>query len=181
MYLCLNNYHCNLNSKFNHLFHSLNVLECTRGCQYISVTLYLLQIYISRKPLFKGQSPVNLTPTPLSSYVQNSSNPLNLGCPISNQLPLPLQIITNQLTENLIQGWLLHIIRSFLQVGFCSQYQLINLAWLSIDSYPFSWSQPRPHTCFKKIKTFFSSSAYRKKMYWGQGWAEASLSALLWL
>ena len=61
LYLCLNNYHCNLNSKFNHLFHSLNVIECTLGCQYISVTLYLLQTYPSGKPLFKGQGPVNLT------------------------------------------------------------------------------------------------------------------------
>ena len=61
LYLCLNNYHCNLNSKFNHLFHSLNVIECTLGCQYISVTTYLLQTYSSGKPLFKGQGPVNLT------------------------------------------------------------------------------------------------------------------------
>ena len=61
LYLCLNNYHCNLNSKFNHLFHSLNVIECTLGCQYISVTLYLLQTYLSGKPLLKGQGPVNLT------------------------------------------------------------------------------------------------------------------------
>ena len=60
LYLCLNNYHCNLNSKFNHLFHSLNVIECTLGCQYISVTLYLLQTYLSGKPLFKGQGPINL-------------------------------------------------------------------------------------------------------------------------
>ena len=61
LYLCLNNYQCNLNSNFNHLFHSLNVLECTLGYQYISVTLYLLQTYPSEKPLFKGQVPVNLT------------------------------------------------------------------------------------------------------------------------
>ena len=63
LYLCLNNYHCNLNSKFNHSFHSLNVIECTLGCQYISVTLNLLQTYSSGKPLFKGQGPVNLTLT----------------------------------------------------------------------------------------------------------------------
>ena len=36
-------------------------MECTLGCQYISVTLYLLQTYPSGKPLFKGQGPVNLT------------------------------------------------------------------------------------------------------------------------
>ena len=61
LYLCLNNYHCNLNSKFNHLFHSLNVTECTLGCQYISVTVYLLQTYYpSGKPLLKGQGSVDL-------------------------------------------------------------------------------------------------------------------------
>ena len=38
------------------------------------------------------------------------------------------------------QGWLSYIIRSFLQVGFRFQYQLINLAWLSIDFFSFSWS-----------------------------------------
>ena len=62
LYLCLNSYKCNLKSKYNHLFHSLNVVECTLGCQYISVTLYLLKTYSSGKPLFKGQGPVNFTP-----------------------------------------------------------------------------------------------------------------------
>ena len=61
LYLCLNYYHCNLNLTFNHLFHSLNVIECTLGCQYISVTLYLLQTCLSGKTLFKGQGPVNLS------------------------------------------------------------------------------------------------------------------------
>ena len=56
-----NNCHCNLNSKLNHLFHGLNVIECTLGCQYITVTLYLMQTYPSVKPPFKGQDPVNLT------------------------------------------------------------------------------------------------------------------------
>ena len=60
LYLCRNKNHYNVNSKFNHLFHSLKVIECTLGCQYISVTLYLLQTYPSGKPLFKGQGPVNL-------------------------------------------------------------------------------------------------------------------------
>ena len=61
LYLCLNNYHCKLNSKFNQWFHSLNITECTLGCQYISVTLYLLQTYYpSGKPLLKGQGSVDL-------------------------------------------------------------------------------------------------------------------------
>ena len=117
-------------------------------------------------------------------------HPIDLGLIISNPppsipiFPLPLQITTNQSTqlkENIIQGWLLHIIRSFLQVGFCFRYQLINLVWLFIDFYLFSWSQPRPQSYFKKLKTSFSPSSYSEKVCWGQGWAEASLSAFLWL
>ena len=73
LYLRLNNYHCNLNSKCNHLLHSLNVIECTLGCQYISVTLYLLQTYPSGKLLFKGQGPVNLT------FKQHSFGTINCG------------------------------------------------------------------------------------------------------
>ena len=37
-----NNYHCNLNSKFSHLFYSLNITEC------------------NATQLLKGQGPVNL-------------------------------------------------------------------------------------------------------------------------
>ena len=55
LYLCLNIYHCNLNSEFDHLFYSSNTIEYTLGCQYISVTLYLLQTYPPGKPRFKGQ------------------------------------------------------------------------------------------------------------------------------
>ena len=42
-YLCLNNYHCKMNSKFNQLIHGLNVVQSTLGYQYDSVTLYVLQ------------------------------------------------------------------------------------------------------------------------------------------
>ena len=121
-------------------------------------------------------------PPPLSSFVQNSSTPLTLGVQLqTNPLPLSLQIITNQLKENIIQRWPLHGIRSFLQVGFCSHCQLINIVWYSIDFHPFSWSKPHPQCYFKKLKTSFSSFSYSEKMWWGQGWAEASLSAFLWL
>ena len=92
-----------------------------------------------------------------------------------------LQMITNQLKENIIQGWLLYVIRSFLQVDFCSQYQLINLVRLSTDFFLFSWSQPCLQSCFKKLKTSFSPSSYNEKICWGQGWAEAILSAFSWL
>ena len=105
--------------------------------------------------------------------------PIDLGRP--KRTRFSLQIITNQFKENIIQIWLLHVIRSFLLVGFCSQYQLINLVWLSIDFYPFSWSQPRPRSYFKKLKISFSPSSYSKKICWAQGWVEAPLSAFLWL
>ena len=96
------------------------------------------------------------------------------------QIPPPdlsLQIITNQSKENITHRWLLYMIRSFLQVGLCFQFQLIYLVWLSIGFFQFSWSQPCPQSYFKKLKTSFSPSSYSEKMGWGQGWAEATLSA----
>ena len=94
-------------------------------------------------------------------------------------------MITNQLKWNKILGRLLYVIRSLLQVGFRFQYQLINSllsirfninSSLSIDFFSFSWSQSRPQSNFKELKTSFSSYSYNKKMRWGQGLAEASLS-----
>ena len=120
---------------------------------------------------------------PLSSYVLNFYTHLTLDIQFqTNPPPSPNgNRITNHWKENIIQGWLLYIIRSFLQVSFCFHYQLINLVWLSIDFFPFSWSQPRPQSCFKKLKTSFSPSSYNEKLCWGQDWAEASLSAFSWL
>ena len=120
---------------------------------------------------------------PLSSYVLNFYTHLTLDIQFqTNPPPSPNgNQITNHWKENIIQGWLLYIIRSFLQVSFCFHYQLINLVWLSIDFFPFSWSQPRPQSCFKKLKTSFSPSSYNEKLCWGQDWAEASLSAFSWL
>ena len=68
----------------------------------------------------------------MSIYVQNSSTPLTLN--------VQFQTNPNQLKENIIQGWLLYVIRSFLQVDFRFQYQLINLVWLSFDFFSFSWT-----------------------------------------
>ena len=85
-------------------------------------------------------------PPPLSIYVQNYSTLLTLDVKTSKELqtnsPLPHspQIITDQLKENIINRWLLYVIRSFLQVGFRFQYQLINLVWLSFDFFSFSSS-----------------------------------------
>ena len=120
-------------------------------------------------------------PTPFVQLRPNFFHPLDLGRPISDEPSLPLQMITNQLKENIIQGWPLYVIRSFLQVGFCFQYQFINLVWLSIDFVPFSWSRPCPQSYFKKSKTSFLPTSYNEKMCWGQGCAEASISAFSWL
>ena len=120
---------------------------------------------------------------PLSSYVLNFYTRLTLDIQFqTNTPPSPNDNqITNHWKENIIQGWLLYIIRTFLQVRFCFHYQLINLVWRSIDFFPFNWSKPRPQSCFKKLKTSFSPSSYNEKFCWGQDWAEASLSAFLWL
>ena len=76
-------------------------------------------------------------PPPLSIYVQNSSTTLTWDIQFQMN-PSPLQMITNQLKENIIQGWLLYVTRSLLQVGFPFRYQLINLVWLSFDYFSFS-------------------------------------------
>ena len=78
------------------------------------------------------------SPTPLVHLLPKFFHSLDLGRRISNEPP-PLQIITNQLKDNIIQGWLLYVIRSFLQVGFRFQSQLINLVCLSFDFFSFSW------------------------------------------
>ena len=54
--------------------------------------------------------------TPLVHLRPKFFHPLDLRRPISNKPPL--QILTNQLTENTIQGWLLYVFKSFLYVGF---------------------------------------------------------------
>ena len=90
-------------------------------------------------------------PPPLSIYIQNSSTPLTWDVQFQKKssplLPPPspppprLSLNDNQsIKKNIIQGWLLHVIRSFLQVGFRFQCQHINLVWLSFDFFSFSWS-----------------------------------------
>ena len=95
--------------------------------------------------------------------------------------PSSVQIITNQLKENIIQGWLLYVIRFFLQVGFRFQCQLIKLVWLSIDFFSLIWRQLCPQINFKELKTSFSPSSYSEKMRCDQCWAEDSLSTFSWL
>ena len=83
---------------------------------------------------------------PLSIYVQNSSNPLTMDVqfqtkrpsphPPIHHPPTPHKMITNQLQENIIQGWLLYVIRVLLSSRLSF---FINLVWLSFDFFSFSW------------------------------------------
>ena len=62
LYLWQNHYYFKNEVKtYNQIFHSLSIIECTLRYQYINVTLCLLQIYLSGKPLFKSQGLVKLT------------------------------------------------------------------------------------------------------------------------
>ena len=128
-------------------------------------------------------------PPPFSSYVQNSSNLLTLDVQFQTKppVPFPLETIRNQLKGNIILGWLLYIIRSFLQVRSRFECQLINPVWLSIDFLSFNWSQSCPQSKFKKLKISFLLYPYSETTLidhfrrWSQGWAEASLTAFSWL
>ena len=75
-------------------------------------------------------------------YVQNSSTPLTLDVQLQANPPSPppptpllLQMVTSQLKENIIQGWILHVIKSFLQVGFRFQYQTLTLSGFPSTSF----------------------------------------------
>lgn len=59
LYLWQNHYYFKNEVKtYNQIFHSLSIIECTLRYQYIKVTLCLLRIYLSGKPLFKTASAV---------------------------------------------------------------------------------------------------------------------------
>ena len=79
-------------------------------------------------------------PTSLVHLHPKFFHPLDLGRPISNEPPSSLQMTTNQLKENIILGWLSYVIKTFLQVGFRFQHQLIILVWLSFDLFLFGWN-----------------------------------------
>ena len=69
LYLCLNNYYCNLNSKFNRWFHSLNVIECT------SISIYQCYIIVvTNLPLWKDSEGLYLC---LNSYHWNMNSKFN--------------------------------------------------------------------------------------------------------
>ena len=140
--------------------------------------LVLIQIYTydvhENSPIFKTPNP----PFPATSKILPPPSPWTSNF---KRIPPPLQIIANQFKENIIQGWLLYLVRPFLQVGFRFQHQLINLMWLSIDFFSFSWSQSRPQSTLKQLKNSFSPSSYSVKIRQDQGWAKASLSTFSWL
>ena len=81
-------------------------------------------------------------PTSLVHPRQKLFHPLQFGRQISSELTTSphLQMITIKLKENILQGWLLYVIRSFLEVGFRFYYQPINLVWLSFDFFSFNYS-----------------------------------------
>ena len=104
--------------------------------------------------------PFSRPPTPLSIYVQNSSAHFfqnsSFFPPNSSKIlhttwtsnfkqtphsPNDNQSIKGKHNPNLT----ICVIRFFLQFGFCLQYQLINLVWLSFDFFSFSRS---PTICF---------------------------------
>ena len=77
------------------------------------------------------------TLTPLVHPRPKFFSPFNLWRSISKKPSR--QMITNQVKENIIQGWLLFVLRSFFLAGFCFQYQLINFDWLYFDSISDFW------------------------------------------
>ena len=84
---------------------------------------------------------ISRLPTRLSIYVQTSATSLTLDVQFQMNPPFPpLQMITNQLKYNIIQVWLLYVIKSFLQVDFRIHYQLINLVWLFSLFFSFNLS-----------------------------------------
>ena len=101
-----------------------------------------------------------LPPVPLTLDIQFQANhpspPPPPLPPLPPPPPLPPSPNDNQsIKRKHNPRWLLYVIRSFLQVVFCFQYQLINLVWLSIDFFSFSWNQSCPQSNFKKLKTSF--------------------------
>ena len=72
-------------------------------------------------------------PSPLSIYVQIFFTPLTLDVQFQMKHHSPND--NQSIKKNIIQEWLLYVIRPFFQTGFRFQYQLINLVWLSFDFF----------------------------------------------
>ena len=89
----------------------------------------------------------------LSSYVQNNSTTLTLD--VQFQTNTPTFPNDNYSIKKKHNSWMTIICWSFLRVCFRFRYELINLVWLSIDFFSFSWSQTLPQSNFKKSKNLF--------------------------
>ena len=89
--------------------------------------------------------PIFKTPHPRVHLLPIFFHLLELGRPISNE---PFHLSPNDSQSIKIKHnprMTIYVIRSFLQIGFCFQYQFINFVWLSFDFFSFNWS----HTlCF---------------------------------
>ena len=88
-------------------------------------------------------------PPPLSSYVQSSSTPLILDVQFETNPP-PSQNDNQSIKRkgNIILGWLLYVIRSFLQIGSRFQYELLyleGLTWNNSENADFVVT-PSPQT-----------------------------------
>ena len=119
-------------------------------------SLYLFQYMVRDNTHMTSMKIIQLSrvPTALLHLRPKFSTPLTLDVQFQMNPPSPhLQVITNQLKENIIQESLLYVIRSFLQVGFHFQYQLINPVWLSfrLSGFPFDFFSPYMRT--NEIKT----------------------------
>ena len=106
-------------------------------------------------------------PTPLIQLRSKFFHLLVLGRPISNE-PLPSPNY-NQSAKRKHNPRMTTACFQFFPSGrlLFSLYQLINLIWLPIDFYPFSWSHSCPQSYFEQVKTSFSASSYSEKMCWG--------------
>ena len=90
--------------------------------------------------------------SPLSIYVQNSSTLLTLDVQFQTN-PIPLQMITNQLKENTIQGWLFRVFHIVKRGGG------VNRKFWESDNFFTGWQEPEerfwPFEPSSKLKTAF--------------------------
>ena len=76
-------------------------------------------------------------------------HPLDLRRPISNKLPSPLQVITNQFKENIVQEWLLYVMKTWRSPSVFSINSLI------LPAFPF--------LCLAFLLTSFHRACKRTK------------------
>ena len=111
--------------------------------------------------------------TPLVQLCPKFFHPLDLGRPIVQfqtnppppASPLPSPNYNQSIKRKHNLRMTMHVIRSFLQVGFCSQYQFINLVWLSIDFYPFSKYQKILAQKYSSLPIYFKGPDFVVKSW----------------